>query len=181
MFDIDQEITLQIAKEGGDKYTNDPDDPGGPTKFGVTQAVARAYGYMGDMKDLEHSMAHRIYKERYWLNVKFDCVARSSVPLAAKLFEIGINMGQARGVAFLQRALNVLNQEAALYPDIAVDGTVGKITLHCLKSFLQHRGVKGQDVLLQMVKSQQSVRYIELAEARPKDERFEFGWQANRV
>lgn len=181
MFDIDQEITLQIAKEGGDKYTNDPDDPGGPTKFGVTQAVARAYGYMGDMKDLEHSMAHRIYKERYWLNVKFDCVARSSVPLAAKLFEIGINMGQAVGVRFMQRALNVLNNEAKLFPDVAVDGGVGKMTLYSLDQFLKHRGVTGEKVLLGMVKSQQSVKYMEIAEGRPTSEKFEYGWQSNRV
>ena len=32
-----------IYLEGG--YTDDPDDPGGKTKYGITERVAREYGY----------------------------------------------------------------------------------------------------------------------------------------
>ncbi|EJY0890163.1 hypothetical protein OE991_005197, partial [Escherichia coli] len=39
-----------LGKEGG--YVNHPDDKGGPTKWGITEKVARAHGYRGDMRDL---------------------------------------------------------------------------------------------------------------------------------
>ena len=42
-------------------------------------------------------------------------------------------------------------------------------------------GKDGETVLLRMVDAQQSVRYIEIAEAKPTNEDFEFGWQKNRV
>ena len=45
--DIDQLIDELIAREGG--YTNHPADRGGPTRYGITEAVARAHGYDGPM------------------------------------------------------------------------------------------------------------------------------------
>ncbi|WP_253190294.1 putative peptidoglycan-binding domain-containing protein [Paraburkholderia phenazinium] len=82
---------------------------------------------------------------------------------------------------FLQRALNVLNQNARVFPDIAVDGGIGAMTMSALKSFLAMRGADGHRVLLGMVAAQQSVYYIECAEKRPENETFEYGWQLNRA
>ena len=44
---IDTLIDGVIGREGG--YSNHPADRGGPTRWGVTEAVARANGYRGDM------------------------------------------------------------------------------------------------------------------------------------
>jgi lysozyme family protein len=41
-------------------YCNDPADPGGETCFGITKRVARANGYMGEMKDMSAAMARSI-------------------------------------------------------------------------------------------------------------------------
>jgi lysozyme family protein len=46
----DQIIEGILGKEGG--YVNNPNDKGGPTRWGITQTTARAYGYSGDMKAL---------------------------------------------------------------------------------------------------------------------------------
>jgi Glycosyl hydrolase 108 len=47
-FHIDQLIDDVIGREGG--YSNHPADRGGATRWGVTEAVARAHGYRGDMR-----------------------------------------------------------------------------------------------------------------------------------
>ncbi|OCO16336.1 hypothetical protein AN684_0205915 [Klebsiella pneumoniae subsp. pneumoniae] len=41
----DQIIEGILGKEGG--YVNNPNDKGGPTRWGITQTTARAYGYKG--------------------------------------------------------------------------------------------------------------------------------------
>ena len=47
---IDALIDALIEREGG--YVHHPADKGGATCFGVTEAVARANGYVGDMRFL---------------------------------------------------------------------------------------------------------------------------------
>ena len=48
--DVDGLIDGLIEREGG--YVDHPADKGGPTCFGITQAVARAQGYAGPMREL---------------------------------------------------------------------------------------------------------------------------------
>src|SRR3546814_12924741 len=53
--DIDFLVEDVIAREGG--YTAHPADKGGPTRWGITQAVARAHGYCGDMRQFPRDEA----------------------------------------------------------------------------------------------------------------------------
>ena len=176
---ITDTITALLTREGG--YSNDPNDHGGETNWGVTVAVARAFGYTGSMEAMTQQVARDIYAQRYWHQPRFNEVAALSPTIAEELLDTGVNMGTGTAGKFLQRALNVLNQGGKAFPDIAADGAVGNMTLAALKAFLTARGKAGEAVLLRMLNGQQSVRYIELAEARPTQEAFEFGWQANRV
>ena len=73
---VDQLIDSLIDREGG--YVNHPADKGGPTCFGVTEAVARAHGYAGPMRNLPRAEAAAIYRRIYWLRPRFDEVARRS-------------------------------------------------------------------------------------------------------
>ena len=122
-----------------------------------------------------------IYAQRYWSGVKFDQVAVLDDRLAERLFDIGVNAGQATGVKFLQRALNTLNHGAKDFPDLTVDGGIGTITLGALKAYIGQRGQQGRDVLFFMVASMHSVFYVESAEKRPANEDYEYGWQINRA
>ncbi|TCS37500.1 putative peptidoglycan binding protein [Paucimonas lemoignei] len=176
---FEEKLDELVGVEGG--YVNDPADSGGETIWGITAAVARAFGYAGAMKDMTKAQAKEIYRARYWTQPKFDQVGRLSAPIAYELFDTGVNMGQTVAGKFLQRALNVLNNGATIFPDLTVDGAIGKMTLYALETYLKARGVTGENTLLKMLNAQQSVRYLELAESRPKDERFMFGWQTNRV
>lgn len=176
---ITDTITALLEREGG--YANDPKDAGGETNWGITVAVARAFGYTGEMQAMTQQVARDIYADRFWHQPRFDAVAALSPAIAEELLDTGVNMGTGTAGKFLQRALNVLNQEGKAFPDITADGAVGNMTLAALKAFLAARGKAGEAVLLHMMNGQQSVRYMELAEARPTQESFEFGWQANRV
>lgn len=176
---VQQYITDLIAREGG--YVNHPADRGGPTIWGITEHVARAFGYTGAMQDMPQSVARQIYLERYWVQPGFAEVEKFSTPIADELFDTGVNMGTGVAAKYLQRALNVLNLEAKTYPDVNVDGAIGKMTLAALRAFLAHRGRDGHLVLWRLLNSQQGVRYIELAEARPSQEQFVYGWVLHRV
>lgn len=176
---FDTRIQGIIAKEGN--YSNDPKDRGGATKWGITEATARAFGYTGDMRTMSRDHAITIYRARYWQQPGFDRIETIDPTIAVKLLDWGITSGPTVGVKALQRALNSLNREAAAYPDVAVDGVAGAVTMAALRSFVAARGREGRLVLLGMLAAQQSVFYMSIAETRPANERFEYGWQLNRA
>jgi lysozyme family protein len=168
-----------IAREGG--YSNHPADRGGPTRWGVTEAVARANGYAGDMRDYPREAAAALYRARYWETPGFDRIAPHAPDIAAELFDTGINMGPATATAFLRRALNALNRGAADYADIAPAGPVDGALIAALTGFIARRGRAGEAVLLRAIEALQAERYIRLAEKRPANEAFLYGWLRTRV
>lgn len=169
-----------IEREGG--YVNHPADKGGPTRFGITEAVARAHGYRGAMTQLPREEAAAIYRRLYWLRPRFDEVARRSERLGAELFDTGANMGPAVAATFLQRALTALNRNGKDYADLTPDGRIGPQSLSALDAFLEARGKRGgETVLLRALEALQGERYLRLAERRPANEAFLYGWLANRI
>lgn len=176
---IDGLIDDLIAREGG--FVDHPADKGGPTCWGITQAVARRHGYMGQMENLPRSVAALIYKKQYWRAPAFDQVAKIAPRLAAELFDTGVNMGVSTAIGFLQRALNALNRNGADYPDIAVDHIIGPNTLVALEAFLVKRGPPAEGVLTKAIDALQGAHYVRLAEARPAQEAFLYGWINSRI
>ena len=180
MSNVDTIIDQLVAREGG--YTNNPADRGGPTRYGITEVTARANGYGGDMRDLPLDTAKRIYRGEYWIRPRFDLISTISSPVADELLDTGVNCGTAFARPLLQRALNLLNNQGALgYEDLAVDGVLGAKTQAALRVYLRKRGKEGEQVLLRVLNILQGERYISIAEARPTQETFFYGWILNRV
>jgi lysozyme family protein len=177
--DADDLIDGLLEREGG--FVNHPADRGGPTCFGITEAVARAHGYRGAMRSLPRAEAAAIYKRLYWHRPRFDAVAERTPLLAAELFDTGANMGPAVAATFLQRALTALNRTGKDYPDLVPDGRIGEATLAALDAFLAVRGKQGETVLLRAIEALQGERYLRLAERRPANEAFLYGWLTNRI
>jgi lysozyme family protein len=176
----DRLIEELIDREGG--YVNHVADKGGPTRFGITEAVARAHGYGGAMALLPRDEAASIYRRLYWLRPRFDEIAKRAPLVAAELFDTGVNMGPAVAATFLQRALTALNRNGKDYPDLVPDGRAGPRTIAALDGFLAARGkTGGQTVLLRALEALQGERYLRLAERRPANEAFLYGWLANRT
>lgn len=168
-----------LGKEGG--YVDHPNDKGGPTNWGITQATARAHGYTGDMRNLTREQALSILEADYWYGPRFDQVASVSSAIAAELCDTGVNMGPSVPVKWLQRWLNAFNNQQKLYPDLVADGQIGPRSISALKSYLAARGKDGEEVMLRALNCSQGQRYLELAEGRPANESFVYGWVKERV
>ncbi|HEX8485718.1 glycoside hydrolase family 108 protein [Sphingomonas sp.] len=168
-----------IGREGG--YSDHPADKGGPTRWGVTEKVARANGYRGDMRVFPRDLAFAIYKLLYWDRPRLGMVAQRYPAVAAEMFDTGVNMGVGVAAEFLQRALNALNSEGAHYRDVVLDGDIGLATLDALDGFRKRRGDEGGERLLEAIRSLRGARYIEICELRPANEAFTYGWFSRMV
>lgn len=122
---VEQIADQIIAREGG--YVNDPDDPGGPTKFGVTLATLRGLGRdltgdgkvsAADVQALDRGTARQIFIRDY-----FEKPGIGGLPdsLHASVFDMYVNAG-GNAVRILQRLLRDMGF------DIAVDGALGPQT-----------------------------------------------------
>jgi lysozyme family protein len=134
------------------------------------------------LRGLPREEAAAIYRRLYWSRPRFDDIAGRSGRIAAELFDTGVNMGPAVAATFLQRALTALNRNGKDYPDLVPDGRIGDVTLAALDTFLRIRGKSsGETVLLRALEALQGERYLRLAERRPANEAFLYGWLANRI
>ena len=116
---FDQAFETLLKHEGG--FSDHAADPGGKTRYGVTEAVAREVGYRGDMQDLPLDLAKRIYKDKYW-----DSVKAENLPPGIRyaVFDAAVNSGPKQSVLWLQRALGV-----------TADGVIGPQTLLAANQF----------------------------------------------
>lgn len=170
-------ISHVINLEG--EYSDDPHDSGGQTMYGITERTARAYGYTGHMRDLPLQMAVDIYISEYITKPKLDKIFDIDSALGEDMIDFGINQGPSTSVKILQRWLNAFNDGQKVYKDQTVDGKVGPSTLGQLSSHIKQR--KTQKTILLAVRCSQGNHYLEITEKSPKNERFIYGWVANRV
>ncbi len=102
-----------IGLEGD--YSNDSRDPGGSTRWGVTQRVAIQEGYTGDMHVYPKDAAKAVYRTRYWNAIHADELPEA---LRYSLFDASVNSGVKQAVKWLQQTLDVVD-----------DGVMGPMTL----------------------------------------------------
>ena len=102
-----------VAREGG--FVNDPDDPGGATKYGVTLATMQRLGLdldrsgtvtVADVRRLSKAQAVEIFLEHYYLRPR---IAELPQALRASVFDMYVNAG-ANAVRILQRLLCDMGQ-----------------------------------------------------------------------
>lgn len=179
------DIISHVLAVEGSAYTNDPADSGGPTKYGITQrTLSRFRGKPvspAEVEALTEREAREVYYKMFVVDPGYEPINFISPVIAAELVDSGVNCGPARATEWLQRSLNALNRGAKDYPDLKVDGNCGPATVAALRAFLRTRSDEGHTVLLRALNALQGAFYIDLAEKRPKDERFVFGWFLNRV
>lgn len=99
---LEQSLKHLLGNEGG--FVDHPKDPGGATNFGITERVARAHGYMGDMRNLPLSVAIEIYRKDYWDRIKADQLPDA---LRFHVFDAAVNSGPGQAVKWIQRAAGI--------------------------------------------------------------------------
>lgn len=87
-----------IGHEGG--YVNDPNDPGGETKWGISK---RAYPHL-NIKELTREDVRKIYREDFWLRIHADALFDG---VAFQTFDFAVNSGIETAIRYLQRAVGV--------------------------------------------------------------------------
>lgn len=93
---FDSAVQFVIAEEGG--FSADPNDPGGATKYGISQ---RAYPGL-DIARLTKLDATNIYRRDYW-----DRLPSLPVPIDFIAFDFAVNAGIKTAVRALQLAIGV--------------------------------------------------------------------------
>lgn len=109
--DWEEAIEFVLKMEGGAVAEHDPKDPGGTTKFGISQ---RAYPNL-DIENLTLDQVKEIYKKDYWQLCCCDQLPRA---YALCVFDTAVNQGPGRAIRLLQIVLNV-----------DVDGAIGSKTI----------------------------------------------------
>ena len=171
-----------IGVEG--KYSNNPNDSGGETMYGITVAVARRHGYTGNMISMPVEVARDIYFKDYWNPNSLESISDISYPIAEEMFDTGVNCGQVVAARFMRDGLNCFNRSNRVQPDyeeVAPEGLVDRAVLAAFGKYMVKRGKVGEMVLLRFLNSLQGAHYNELRKRRIKDEEFVFGWFVNRV
>ena len=151
-----------IKAEGG--YSNDKNDKGGKTKYGIIEEEARDFGYKGDMQDLTIDFAKNIYLKKYYLGNKLDKLVNDKVALS--ICDFIVNSG-AWGAKKAQAALNELGF------DLKVDGILGAKSLAALNEVDEAK-------FLEKYHDLQRRYYRVLAANKPSQKKFLTGW-LNRV
>ena len=152
---FERAVKIVLKNEGG--YVNDPVDPGGETKYGITK---RTYPKV-DIKNLTEDGAKAIYKRDFWDPYPYDKLVYPD--LAAKIFDTSVNVGQKRAFKFLQLAANIEGAK------LVVDGAWGPKTTAAVNAI---NGEKLHSVYRQV----QADYYKNLVAARPSLSKYIRGW-----
>ena len=103
---IDEIITDVLKAEGWDKYTNDPADRGGPTKWGITLKAWAEYRGRDvseqEVQDITEAQARDFYEKLYIIGPKFHQLPEKLIPLVV---DGGVNSGVRAASKWVQRAV----------------------------------------------------------------------------
>ena len=160
---FDKIFDYLLRVEGG--YSDDENDKGGKTKYGITEEEARDFGYKGNMQDLTKDFAKNIYLKKYYLGNKLDKVVNDKVALS--ICDWAVNSGR-NGTKNAQIAINQLTNA-----NLDVDGIIGNKTLEALNS-------ADPEKFLEVYHNLQRIYYKGKVEADRTQEGFLTGW-LNRV
>jgi len=165
MADFRDALKVVLIHEGGSAYTDNPNDPGGATKYGISLRFLLGEGVdidhdgdidADDVKNLTEEEAEKLYSAFFWAPMHCDSFGQV---VAAKLFDLAVNVGTKRATILAQQA-------ACVHPD----GLLGPQTI---------RGIIAMrpDLFITNLCQFQSDFYDAIVEKRPAAVEFLVGWK----
>jgi lysozyme family protein len=120
-----QALKQVLKYEGG--FSNHPNDPGGATMKGITQAVYDAWQRKNGLptqsvRNISDSAVAAIYRQEYWDRIRGDDLP-SGVDFA--VFDYAVNSGVSRAAKTLQAVVGVTQ-----------DGQIGPQTIQAAKTYV---------------------------------------------
>jgi lysozyme family protein len=143
-----------LANEGG--YTSNPADSGGVTKFGIS---SRAHPGL-DIATLTRDAAVKIYWREWWLRFGFSQLPAA---VAAKTFDLAVNIGASHAIECLQRALRACGRP------VTEDGVLCAATA-------AEASRADASALMSAMRSEAAGYYRLVAARAPADREFLKGW-----
>lgn len=120
---LDDIITDVLKAEGWDKYTDRPNDRGGPTKWGITLEAWSGWRSRecdaDDVKEITEAQAREFYEMEYILAPRFNQLPDL---LKDMVIDCGVNHGPRAASKWVQRAVGARQ-----------DGAIGPNTLQSVK------------------------------------------------
>ena len=165
-------LNAVLKHEGG--YVDDPDDRGGATNHGITQATLADWRgktvTAADVKELAATEAAAIYKARYWDKMNLDQIVSREV--AEAVMDFGVNAGIKTAGKALQRAANWVNGPGA--GKLVEDGAIGPITIRTVNT-------TGERMLLLKFFEVRVRYYNGISRSRPLNRKFLYAWMARAL
>ncbi|MFK7835090.1 MAG: holin-associated N-acetylmuramidase [Sulfitobacter sp.] len=160
--DIAEDI---VGREGG--YVNDPDDPGGATKFGVTIHTMQRLGLdltgdgrvnAADVRTLSRAQAVDIFIKHYFERPRIAALPK---PLQPTVFDMYVNAG-GNAVKILQRLLGEMGIK------VSVDGVLGPQSIAAVSRAM----TAAPDHLVDAYGIARRNYYFRLADKRPASRKY---------
>jgi len=162
-------VDIVLRHEGG--ISNDPNDTGGMTKFGISLRFLEMEpdgDINGDSKideidisQLTRDQAIDLYWRKFWNLYQYNNF--HDWKLATKVFDLAVNMGPLQSHKLLQQALQSVGIK------IKIDGKLGGITF-------KSANTANRDALLAALRSEAAGFYRTLCARNQNYEKFLTGW-----
>jgi lysozyme family protein len=165
---FDSAIRRVLEHEG--HFSDDPDDPGGATKYGISLRYAKEIGLdvdhdrdtdVEDIRKLPLEQAIAIYRTHWWDKYGYG---KLGLMIGGRVFDLAVNMGAVPAHKCLQRALRAATGEL-----LVEDGIIGPETLDAFH-------MASQEQIKAALRSEAAGHYRMLSVARPKFEKYLKGW-----
>lgn len=158
-----------LFKNEGSVYTNDPDDSGGPTKYGITKKTyEKFYGIEVDASEIEAitpAIAKQIYAAHYWAPMR--CGEIKSLALAVAFFDCSVLYGVGTTRNLIRRALSLCGAPIKLE---------GKVDEEVLGFINLMEGGTQRILLMNTFYGLILKRIAAVIQENPKNEKYRNGW-----
>ena len=181
-------LTNVYREEGG--YTNSKRDPGGATKYGVTESVARAAGYRGPMQALpKHcdgpstACADAIYVRDYIMKPGFAPLFQIEPAIGHKLVDMSVNLGTGFPQMWFRAAM--VAEVGSRLVSMNDTRSRGPLNIHDIANYQAAQAKLGARLActatLDALDAAQGARYRMLVRRNPALKIYLKGWLGQRV